>query len=119
MGKPQNRSRRTAFIALTLSAAAVMPLSVSAQVAPAQSATTCRDLALLRLPGTLITMATEQSGSFTPPVIPPAPGAPPPPPRDPEEPEPGPLDLPLICRVGGVIDPAIQFEVWLPVPARG
>ena len=95
-----------------LPATAFLPVTASAQ-----AATACRDLALLRLPGTLITMATELSGSFTPPVIPPAPGSPPPPPRDPDEPEPGPLELPQICRVGGMINPAIRFEVWLPVGA--
>jgi feruloyl esterase len=87
----------------------------SLATASAQAATACRDLALLRLPGTLITMATELSGEFTLPVIPPAPGSPPPPPRDPDEPAPGPLELPPICRVGGMINPAIRFEVWLPV----
>jgi len=55
----------------------------------------CRDLALLRMPGTLITMAQEVSGSLQP-----GPGAP--------------MNVPSMCRVAGTITPAIQFEVWLP-----
>jgi feruloyl esterase len=65
----------------------------------AQAAMACRDLALLRLPGTLITTATEVSGSFRP--------------------EPGQaFDVPSICHVRGKISPAIDFAVWLPAPGN-
>lgn len=66
----------------------------------ASAATECRDLALLRLPGTLITTAEEISGSFSA-----GPGAP--------------IEIPAICRVAGTITPAIQFEVWLPENYNG
>jgi feruloyl esterase len=60
----------------------------------------CRDLALLRMPGTLITIAEEVSGSFRP-----GPGAP--------------MTVQPICRVAGNIAPAIGFEVWLPDDYNG
>jgi len=66
----------------------------------AWAAMECRDLALLRLPGTLITTAEERSGSFSP-----GPGAP--------------MSLPPICRVAGTINPDIRFEVWLPQNYNG
>lgn len=66
--------------------------------AGAQEARACRDLALLRLPGTLITMATEVSGELR------------------TGPEPGDThSVPAMCRVAGTITPAIRFEVWMPV----
>ncbi|MDX1562267.1 MAG: hypothetical protein R3305_05045, partial [Gammaproteobacteria bacterium] len=46
-------------------AVAAVMLSTAAQP-EAVAATACRDLALLRLPGTLITRAHEVSGSFSP-----------------------------------------------------
>jgi feruloyl esterase len=98
--------------------AALLALSLSGLAATAEATTACRDLALLRLPGTLITMATEISGSFMAPIIPPAPRAPgTPEPTGPPPPAPAPLELPPICRVAGTIDPAIRFEVWLPIGA--
>ena len=60
------------------------------------SAATCADLAKLTLPDTKITTAESVSGTFA------APGV-----RDP-------LKVPSICRVAGVVSPAIKFEVWLP-----
>ena len=69
------------------------------------SAATCADLAKLTLPDTKITIAESISGTFAAPA---APGAPTPP---------QPLNLPAICRVTGVVSPAIKFEVWLPEAA--
>ena len=60
------------------------------------SAATCADLAKLTLPDTKITTAESVSGTFA------APGV-----RNP-------LKVPSICRVAGVVSPAIKFEVWLP-----
>ena len=85
----RNRVCAATFLALALTAAATT----------AGAATACRDLALLRIPGTLITTAAEISSPFSP-----GQGAP--------------LDLPPICRVAGTVNPAIRFEVWLPLAAR-
>src|SRR6516164_1614074 len=76
-------------------------VTVAAAVAAAlysmnASAATCADLAKLALPDTKITTAENVSGTFA------APGV-----RDP-------LKVPAICRVTGVVSPAIKFEVWLP-----
>jgi feruloyl esterase len=76
--------------------AALLTLTLAAP--GAQAAMQCRDLAQLRLPGTIITTAAEVSGQFSPDG-----GAP--------------LELPPVCRIAGTIDPAIRFEVWLPVGA--
>ena len=65
----------------------------------ATSAATCADLAKLALPDTKITTAESVSGTFA------APGLP------------QPLKVPSICRVAGVVSPAIKFEVWLPATA--
>ncbi|HEY5666936.1 MAG TPA: tannase/feruloyl esterase family alpha/beta hydrolase [Gammaproteobacteria bacterium] len=65
-----------------------------------EAAMACRDLALLTLPGTLITTAEERSGTFPAGFGPPA-------------------DIPSICRVAGTINPAIRFEVWLPENYNG
>jgi feruloyl esterase len=85
----------------TLLAAIVMLASV-----PTGAAAACRDLALLRLPATVITTAAEISGKFAAP------------PRGPQQTEPTLLELPAICRVAGTITPAIRFEVWLPLEDR-
>ena len=77
-------------------AAALTLLTLSTAAPGARAAMECRDLALLELPGTLITTATEISGRFAP-----GPGAP--------------LNLPPVCRVAGTVTPAIRFEVWMPV----
>ena len=69
------------------------------------SAAGCADLAKLSLPDTKITLA-ESISSFTPQGSG-APGA-----RAPQ-----PLKIPAICRVAGVVSPAIKFEVWLPETA--
>jgi len=88
-----NRSISATLATLALTAFAA---EAEAQAAPAA----CRDLALLRLDGTVITAAVEEvSGQF-------APG------------EGQPLDVPPICRVAGTIHPAIRFEVWLPLGGR-
>ena len=66
-------------------------------VAPAEAAT-CGSLARLVLPDTTFTSAaTVTSGSYTPPGTT------------------TPLDVPAFCRVEGVIEPAVRFEVWLPM----
>ena len=65
--------------------------------APANAATACADLAKLALPDTRITLAERvPAGDFS------APGVN------------QPLKVPAICRVAGVVAPAIKFEVWLP-----
>ena len=61
------------------------------------AATACADLKNLRLPDTTITMAEKvPAGEFN------APGVQ------------RPLKVPAMCRVAGVVTPAIKFEVWLP-----
>jgi feruloyl esterase len=67
-------------------------------VAPGAQAAACRDMALLRLPGTIITRAVEVSGQLAV-----GGGAP--------------QNVPAICRVAGTINPDIRFEVWLPIGA--
>ena len=67
----------------------------------AAAATSCADLADLSLPQTEITMAERvPAGEFDPPG--------------------GgfarPFPVPEFCRVAGTVAPAIDFEVWLPVP---
>jgi feruloyl esterase len=65
--------------------------------APALAQTSCADLASLALPDTQITAAERvTSGTFNVPGSNQA------------------LDVPAICRVAGVVEPAIRFEVWLP-----
>jgi feruloyl esterase len=82
-------NRQTVFTTTAILALTVLGAATRAD------ATECRDLALLRMPGTLITIAEEISGSFRP-----GPGAP--------------MTVPSMCRVAGTITPAIRFEVWLP-----
>ncbi len=72
------------------------------------AATTCEDLASLKLPDTTITLAQSvAAGAFTPPP-------------DPFGFSPAVLfkNVPAFCRVTGVIKPTsdsnIQFEVWMP-----
>jgi Tannase and feruloyl esterase len=63
----------------------------------ANAAMACADLKQLKLPETTITLAEPvAAGDFT------APGAV------------RPLKVPAMCRVAGVVTPAIKFEVWLP-----
>jgi feruloyl esterase len=73
----------------------LVAFGLTAAASTVQAATACRDLALLTLPGTLITTAVEIRGSFAA-----GQGAP--------------MNIPPLCRVAGTINPAIQFEVWLP-----
>jgi hypothetical protein len=76
------------------SAAMAIPLLIAA---PAQAATACADLAKLALPQTKITVAERvAAGDFK------APGVQ------------QPLKVPAMCRVAGTVEPAINFEVWLP-----
>lgn len=63
----------------------------------ARAATSCADLAKLKLPNTQITNAERvAAGSFDVPGV-----------RTP-------LQVPAMCRVAGIVAPAIEFEVWLP-----
>jgi feruloyl esterase len=63
----------------------------------ANAAMSCADLKQLKLPDTTIALAEPvAAGDFT------APGLV------------RPLKVPAICRVAGVVTPAIKFEVWLP-----
>jgi feruloyl esterase len=65
--------------------------------AAANAATACAELKQLQLPETTITTAEPvAAGEFT------APGLV------------RPLKVPAMCRVAGVVTPAIKFEVWLP-----
>jgi feruloyl esterase len=82
------------------SAAVAIPLLVAA---PAEAATACADLAKLALPQTKITIAERvPAGDFK------VPGAPQ------QGPGAQPLKVPAMCRVAGTVEPAINFEVWLP-----
>ena len=84
------------------SAAVAIPLLIAA---PAQAATACADLAKLALPQTKITVAERvPAGDFKAPGAQPGPGGAPP----------QPLKVPAMCRVAGTVEPAINFEVWLP-----
>jgi feruloyl esterase len=84
-------------------AAAVCGAIALAGAAAADAATACADLRDLKLPNTTITLAERvPAGDFS------VPGGF------------GPLGtaqslkVPAICRVAGVVTPAIKFEVWLP-----
>ena len=78
----------------------VVAMLATGGVSSAWAGTECRDLALLQLPGTLITVAEERSGPLSM-----GPGAP--------------VNLPAHCRVAGTIHPDIRFEVWLPANYNG
>jgi tannase/feruloyl esterase len=65
-------------------------------------AATCESLKSLVLPETTILSATlVPAGPFTPPSR--------------ANPPPKPIVLPATCRVSGRVQPAINFEVWMPV----
>lgn len=82
------------FSVVACSAAIAVPLFVAA---PAFAATACADLAKLALPDTKINVAERvPAGEFR------APGVQ------------RPLTVPALCRVAGTVEPAINFEVWLP-----
>ena len=77
----------------------------------AQATTSCEALAKLALPQTKITSAQiVPAGEFAPPTTGGPGGA-------------GlaaaAKNLPAFCRVAGVIEPAIKFEVWLPAATGG
>src|SRR5262249_52464593 len=81
--------------------------------APAASAATCESLNGLTLPDvTSITARSFAGGTFQPPDpagFVPSPGRPPPLP---------PISgLPAFCEVSIVVSPAINIEVWLPIPS--
>ncbi len=80
---------------------AALCVAAPAAAAPALAQMECADLAGLDLPDTEIT-AAERVGSGT--FAPPSAG--------------GPggqaFSVPAMCRVAGVVSPAIKFEVWLP-----
>ena len=85
-------NRRAPYL-LALAAAAALAGSTGR----AHAATSCADLAKLKLPDTEITTAERiRSGRFNGPGV-----------RKP-------LEVPEICRVAGIVAPAIKFEVWLP-----
>ena len=92
--------KRTNRLAFAIRAALVAAAPVIA--APAAAQMECTDLAGLDLPNTEITLAERvDAGTFAP-----AGGG-----------GPGggqPLQVPAMCRVAGVVEPAIKFEVWLP-----
>ena len=76
------------------SAAVAIPLFVAA---PAHAATACADLSKLALPQTKITLAERvPAGHFAAPGVQQR------------------LEVPAMCRVAGTVEPAINFEVWLP-----
>ncbi len=82
---------------LDVLAAAVCGATALVGTPAANAATACADLKSLKLPATTITLAERvPAGEFS------APGVP------------GPLKVPAMCRVAGVVTPAIKFEVWLP-----
>lgn len=88
--KPSNRLA-TSVACLSAAVAAVLATDT------ANAATSCADLAKLTLPQTRITLAERvPAGAFA------APGVQ------------QPLQVPALCRVAGVVEPAIKFEVWLP-----
>jgi feruloyl esterase len=86
---------------ITRPLAAVTAATALLAICPHAFAAGCSDLTKLALPDTRITSAAEVAGKF--PIPPPAPAI-----------GPTQLELPSICRVTGVISPAIKFEVWLP-----
>lgn len=90
-----------AILPLLYLAATIGTQSAFARDAPdgqGQPEARCIDLAKVKLPDTTITLAEPvPAGSFTPPGdSPPITG------------------LPAFCRVAGTVEPAINFEVWLP-----
>ena len=85
----------------TIAAAVSAALSLAATAANAQD-NACRELSQLKLPKTELTVAEVAAGSFTPPAGGGPGGA-----------AAQPVSVPF-CRVSGVVEPAIRFEVWLP-----
>jgi feruloyl esterase len=87
-------TRSVLFIAAGLCAAL-------AQSAWSQSQADCEHLSGLKLPATTIDSAAVEPGpQFTPPKGPAGPAL---------------AHLPAFCRVTGVVQPAVRFEVWLPM----
>jgi len=85
---------------LTRLCVGVASASIIALASAPASARSCESLARLALPETTITLAeSHAAGPFTPPGSPTA------------------LQLPAFCRVAGVVQPAVRFEVWLPAAA--
>jgi tannase/feruloyl esterase len=90
----------------SIAAAVSAALSIVAVTANAQDAA-CRELAQLSLSKTKLTVAEVPAGPFT---LPGAAGGAGAPPGGPQQP----VNVPAFCRVSGVVEPAIRFEVWLP-----
>lgn len=86
----------------TIAAAVSAALSIAATAAHAQD-DACRELSQLKLPKTKLTVAEVAAGAFTPPAAGGGGGGAPA----------QPVSVPF-CRVSGVVEPAIKFEVWLP-----
>ena len=83
---------------------AALGLVLLVSLAPsAHASMDCRDLALLRLPATVITSARPTSGEFEYQI------------RN----ETVVANLPSLCRVSGLVTPDIRFEVWLPERYNG
>ncbi|HEY8521138.1 MAG TPA: tannase/feruloyl esterase family alpha/beta hydrolase [Gammaproteobacteria bacterium] len=95
------RTQQKTTVSCAVGAAALLGAS------GALGATACEDLTGLELPDTRITLAERvPAGTFTPPGPTQGPGA-------------GrALEVPAMCRVAGVVSPAIRFEVWLPEGER-
>jgi feruloyl esterase len=90
---PLRRPAHAPWLACTVASGALLLLA-----ATPSAAATCASLAELELPATTIRSAdVVPAGAFTPPGADAA------------------LSIPSICRVAGVTQPAVAFEVWLPV----
>src|SRR5512147_2255941 len=108
MGEPDRRSPQhegtiTMKLRIDVLAAAVCSATALLGAAAANAATACADLKNLKLPETTITMAERVPagdislpGGFGPPGTMQS------------------LKVPAMCRLAGVVTPAVKFEVWLP-----
>jgi feruloyl esterase len=91
----RGRATAAAPIVTAVFTAAVAAAGIATR--PALAATACADLKGAKLADTEITLAERvAAGSFN------APGVQ------------NPLAVPALCRIAGVVAPAIRFEVWLP-----
>src|SRR5579862_3270997 len=116
---PSGGIMRTTRTIVALAAVAACSL---AQSAWCQTAADCDHLANLKLPDTAgLSVSVVEAGKFTPP---PPPIPPPAAETDQEAKDQAAAKialtdmiakLPQFCRVQGVIKPAVQFEVWLPL----
>ncbi|MGB7215337.1 MAG: tannase/feruloyl esterase family alpha/beta hydrolase [Gammaproteobacteria bacterium] len=105
MTEDRNRLAFAIRIALALTVPAVAAPAIAESVVVGE----CESLVNLDLPGTEITLAERLSaGTFTPPDT----GGGNRPGGGPDLRRP--FEIPAMCRVAGVVEPAIRFEVWLP-----